>query len=242
MNADSDGTPRYFPTVIADKFTGHSLASAVGMALYAREKTGKGQQLHVPMMETMLAFNLIEHLWGATLRDPSLGLGYSRMLSPHRRPYATKDGHICLLAVTDDQWQRLYTAIARPHLIEDPRFATLNARSNNIDAVYAVLTEAMTERTTADWGAILDQADIPNGPVNTLTMLLSDEYLTETGFLQPVEHPTEGAMNMMAIPTEYDETPASIRHLPPNLGEHTETVLQEAGLAPNEIALASGRG
>jgi crotonobetainyl-CoA:carnitine CoA-transferase CaiB-like acyl-CoA transferase len=236
LNAGPDGAPRYFPTVIADKFTGHTLASAVAMALYAREKTGKGQQLHVAMMETMLAFNLIEHLWGATLRDPSLGLGYSRMMSPHRRPYATKDGHICLLAVTDDQWRRLYQAIGRPALIEDPRFATLNARSKNIDAVYGVLTEAMTERTTAEWGAILDEADIPNGPVNSIQDILDDEYLAETGFFQPVEHPTEGAMTMMAVPVEYDETPASIRMLPPTLGEHTESVLLEAGLSVEEIA------
>jgi crotonobetainyl-CoA:carnitine CoA-transferase CaiB-like acyl-CoA transferase len=236
LNAGPDGAPRYFPTVIADKFTGHTLASAVGMALYAREKTGKGQQLHVPMMETMLAFNLIEHLWGATLRDPSLGLGYSRMMSPHRRPYATKDGHICLLAVTDDQWRRLYKAIGRPVLIEDPRFSTLSARSQNIDEVYGVLTEAMTERTTAEWSAILDAADIPNGPVNSIQNLLDDEYLAETGFFRPVEHPTEGAMTMMAVPVEFDGTPASIRSLPPTLGEHTESVLLEAGLTAKEIA------
>jgi crotonobetainyl-CoA:carnitine CoA-transferase CaiB-like acyl-CoA transferase len=240
INAGPDGAPRYYPTVIADKFTGYTLATAISMALYARSNTGKGQQVHVPMMETMLAFNLIEHLWGATLRDPSLGLGYSRVTSPHRRPYATKDGYICLMAVTDDQWRRLYVAIGRPTLIEDPRFATLNARSKNIDAVYGVLTEAMTERTTAEWITILDQADIVNGPVNTIQDLLDDEYLAETGFFQPVEHPTEGAMTMMAMPVEFDGTPTSIRSLPPTLGEHTESVLLEAGLSAEEIARARG--
>lgn len=240
INAGPDGAPRYYPTVIADKFTGYTLASAISMALYARSNTGKGQQVHVPMMETMLAFNLIEHLWGATLRDPSLGLGYSRVTSPHRRPYATKDGYICLMAVTDDQWRRLYVAIGRPTLIEDPRFATLNARSKNIDAVYGVLTEAMTERTTAEWITILDQADIVNGRVNTIQDLLDDEYLAETGFFQPVEHPTEGAMTMMAMPVEFDGTPTSIRSLPPTLGEHTESVLLEAGLGAEEIARARG--
>jgi crotonobetainyl-CoA:carnitine CoA-transferase CaiB-like acyl-CoA transferase len=240
INAGPDGAPRYYPTVIADKFTGYTLASAISMALYARSNTGKGQQVHVPMMETMLAFNLIEHLWGATLRDPSLGLGYSRVTSPHRRPYATKDGYICLMAVTDDQWRRLYVAIGRPALIEDPRFATLSARSKNIDAVYGVLTEAMTERTTAEWVTILDEADIVNGPVNTIQDLLDDEYLAETGFFQPVEHPTEGAMTMMAMPVEFDGTPTSIRSLPPTLGEHTESVLLEAGLSAEEIARARG--
>jgi len=92
LNRGPDGAPRYVPTVMADKLCGHVLASAVAMALYARSVTGNGQEVHVPMLETMLAFNLVEHLWGATLRMPELGLGYTRMLSPHRRPYATRDG------------------------------------------------------------------------------------------------------------------------------------------------------
>jgi crotonobetainyl-CoA:carnitine CoA-transferase CaiB-like acyl-CoA transferase len=238
LNSAIDGVPRYYPTVIADKFTGHSLATAITMALFARTRTGRGQQLHVPMMETMLAFNLVEHLWGATLRDPSLGLSYSRVVSPHRRPYATKDGHICLMAVTDDQWRRLLSAPGRASLMEDPRFVSLHARARNIDFVYGVLTEALPERTTAEWMTILDEADVPNGPVNTVQDLLDDEYLAETGFFIPVEHPTEGAMNMMAIPTEYDDTPASIRRLPPVLGEHTASVLREAGLTDAEIEAA----
>lgn len=236
LNRGPDGAPRYVPTVLADKFCGHTLASAVAMALYARSVTGKGQEVHVPMLETMLAFNLVEHLWGATLRMPELGVGYTRMLSPHRRPYATKDGYICVIAVTDDQWRRLFAAIGRPALIEDERFATLSARARHIDAVYAVLTEAMPERTTAEWGATLDAADIPNGAASTLEELLADDYLAETSFFQPVEHPTEGPMTTLAIPVEFDATPASIRTPVPKLGEHTAAVLRHAGLTDVEIA------
>ncbi len=241
LNRGTDGAPRFIPMVIADKLTGQALASAVGMALYARTVTGKGQQVHVPMVETMVAFTMIEHLWGATLREPALGIGYPRMLSPHRRPYATKDGHICLLAVTDDQWRRLFAAVGRPELIEDERFATLSARTRHVDAVLTVLGEALPRRTTAEWSRILDAADIPNGAANTLEGLLSDPYLEETGFFQPVEHPTEGKMTMMAIPVEFDGTPATIRSLPPKLGEHTEALLSEVGLSAAEAAAARGQ-
>jgi crotonobetainyl-CoA:carnitine CoA-transferase CaiB-like acyl-CoA transferase len=241
LNRGPDGAPRYVPTVLADKLCGHTLASAVAMALYARGVTGKGQEVHVPMLETMLAFNLVEHLWGATLHMPELGLGYTRMLSPHRRPYATRDGYICVIAVTDDQWRRLFAAIGRPALIDDERFATISARAENIDAVYAILTEAMPERPTAKWCAILDAADIPNGAVNTLEDLLEDKYLQETGFFQPIEHSTEGPMITPAIPVEFDGTPASIRALAPKLGEHTEAVLREAGLTECEIAAVGSR-
>ena len=82
LNGGIGGEPRYVPTVIADKFCGHTLASAIGMALFHRERTGQGQEVHVPMMETMLAFNLVEHLWGASIGEPEKGLGYPRMMSP----------------------------------------------------------------------------------------------------------------------------------------------------------------
>ena len=120
-----NGEPRFYPTVIIDKFCGYVLASSIGMALYSRERTGKGQQVQVPMFETILSFNYLEHLWGAAF-DPPLdpGVGYVRLLTTHRRPYPTKDGYICVLAVNDEQWQRILPALGRPDLIEDPRFAT----------------------------------------------------------------------------------------------------------------------
>ena len=98
------------PMPISDKFCGHTLASAIGMALFSREKTGKGQEIHVPMLETMLAFNLTTHLWEGT-KGPTNDLGYPRALSPYRIPYKTKDGMVCVLAHTDEQWHRLLRAI-----------------------------------------------------------------------------------------------------------------------------------
>lgn len=238
LNAGPDGAPRYVPTVLADKVCGITLASAVGMALYHRERTGRGQEVHVPMMETMLSFTLVEHLAGATLGDPSLGLGYERMLSPHRRPYATSDGHICVLAVTDEQWRRLFAAMDQPALIEDPRFATLPARAANIDAVYDVVRDGMRARTTAEWRVRLDAADLPNGPANTLADLLEEPYLRETGFFTTHAHATEGTVVTTAVPVTFSDAPASVRRLAPTLGADTADVLREAGLEPAARAAA----
>ena len=92
INAGADGAPRYLPMAVSDKICGHALASAIGMALFARERSGRGQEVHVPMLETMVAFNLVDHLWHGVLAEPEKGLGYPRMFTPYRRPYATEDG------------------------------------------------------------------------------------------------------------------------------------------------------
>src|SRR5579859_732482 len=240
LNAGPDGTPRYVPSVVVDKLTGQTLASMIGMALFHRERTGKGQEVHVPMLETMLSFLLVEHMWGMALNQPELGMGYPRMLTPHRRPYATKDGYISVIAVSDNHWRRLFEAMGRGGLIEDQRFATIAARSDNVDALYAVLTEGMQERTTAEWLEILGALDIPCGPANTLTDLLDDPYLQETGFFQHMAHPRDGDVVITAIPARFSASPPSVRRLWPALGEHTEEVLREIGLDAGGIRAVVG--
>jgi len=237
-----EGAPRYVPMVVGDKVCGHVLAGAVGMALYAREKTGKGQEIHVPMMETLAAFNLVDHLWHGVFGEPEKGLGYPRMLTPYRRPYATKDGHVCLLATTDRQWQSLFAAMDMPELAADPRFATIESRTANIDALYTIVDERMRRRTTAEWRARLDRFDVPNGVVNDLPSLLRDPYLRETGFFREFEHPSEGPTVTTAIPVSFSETPGELRLPPPRLGEHTAEILGELGFSPAEIAAISRPG
>ena len=137
LNGGADGPPRYVPMVVCDKVSGHVLAGAVAMALFARERSGKGQEIHVPMMETMAAFNLVDHFWHGVFGEPEKGLGYPRMLTPYRRPYATADGHICLLATTDRQWRGLFAAMDCPELGRGPAlFDNCRAHRKYRRAVY----------------------------------------------------------------------------------------------------------
>ena len=235
MMGRNTGEPRYVPMVIADKLCGHVLASAIGMALFHRERSGKGQEVAVPMLETMLSFNLVEHLWTNFFEGERENLGYSRIFSPHRRPYATRDGHICMLAVSDDQWQRLFAVIWRPDLARDERFAELKARTRNINVLYAILAEEIKNKTTAEWQELLDAADLPNGAVNEFRDMAENPYLRTTNFFHRYEHPSESAMVTTAIPVQFGNTPGSIRLPPPRLGEHTKTVLRDIGYSDTDI-------
>jgi crotonobetainyl-CoA:carnitine CoA-transferase CaiB-like acyl-CoA transferase len=241
LNAGPDGAPRYFPTVVVDKLTGAMLASMIGMALFHRERTGVGQEIHLPMMETILSFALVEHLSHGTLGEPEKGLGYARMLTPHRRPYATKDGYISVIAHSNAQWGKLFEAMGVPELINDPRFNSVTARSANIDAVYATLTKGMKLRTTDEWLAELRPADIPCGKANKLGDLFEDPYLSETGYFERHEHPVEGDVVIPAIPARFSKTPANVHRPWPTLGQHTQEVLAEAGYSEAEIEGIAGR-
>jgi len=232
----SVGQARYLPTVLVDKFCGYMLASAVGMALYARERSGVGQLVRVPMLETIVAFNLQEHLWGGVFDPPmGSGVGYVRLLSEHRRPYETRDGHICVLAVNDEQWRRLLPTIGRPELVTDPRFSTVDGRMKNIDHVYGVVSDQMKTQTTAEWHRLLDAIDIPNGAMARFEDMLNDAYLNETGFFHRYEHPSEGPMLTPCVPTQFSATPGGIHRHPPRLGEHNAEVFAALGYSEQEI-------
>ncbi len=228
--ARADGQARYAPFIIADKVVGHILASSVGMALFERERSGRGQEVQVPMLETMVDFNMLEHFWGRAFDPPLAEPGYSRIFTTSRRPFPTADGHLCVTATTDAQWDRLFSAIGRPDMAQDPRFAKMEQRSFNFAELFVQLEEALTQRTTGDWMLIFDQHDLPNGPAPSLNELFDSPYLKESGVFKRYEHPSEGPLISGQPQVRYSRTPASIRRPPPRLGEHTREVLQELGL------------
>jgi len=233
----SASEPGYAPITLSDRVTGLHAVYAVTAALYARERTGEGQAVVVPMFEALSQFVLGDHMSGVTFEPPLGDAGYSRLLTRHRRPYATRDGMLCVLIYNDKHWRSFFAAIGEAdHLGRDPRFATHSARAEHIEAVYAEVARLMRTRTTAEWRALLDAADVPNLPMNSPGDLLFDPQLRATGFVRDVVHPTEGAIHTLATPTRWSRTIPPTDLCPaPRLGQDTRAVLAEIGYAEAEI-------
>lgn len=236
--------PAYMPTTLADRVTGLHTVYAVTAALYARSQSGEGQAVVVPMFEAMAQFILGDHMAGLTF-DPPLGQpGYARLLTPHRKPYRTSDGMLCVLIYNDKHWKGFFAAIGESEgLARDPRFATHSARAAHIDEVYAEVARLMRTRTTAQWRVLLDSADVPNMPMNSPQDLLDNPQLRATGFVSGTLHPSEGPIHTLAHPTKWSATPPARSFSPaPQLGEHTRELLEEAGYSPERIDTLLAQG
>jgi crotonobetainyl-CoA:carnitine CoA-transferase CaiB-like acyl-CoA transferase len=238
--------PRYAPMILADRLVGLQLMSAVTAALYHRQRTGQGQRVDVPMYEGLLSVVLGEHLAGKLFQPPIDKAGYQRSLAHDRRPYPTRDGHVCVLIYTDKHWRQFFAALGTPELFtSDPRFSTHSARVRHVDEVYGYLRDLLATRTTDDWLALFAKADIPAAAMASIDDILDDEHLRAIGFFREREHPSEGAFLDMAVPTEWSESAPAPGRPAPALGEHTDEILREAGFdtaAIDELRTLGGIG
>lgn len=237
----SGGQPTYAATVIADKVAGLTGAYSVIAALYAREKSGIGQEIEVPMFETLVSFAMVEHLCGSLFVPPEGPPEYPRATSEARRPYRTADGYIGVMIYNDKHWRAFFDALGNPEWSQDPMFASMRSRTQNIGTVLAKVAEVIETRSTEEWVELFRQAHIPATAIKSLTDLLDDPHLVETGFWQERETP-EGTLRFPGIPTTFSETPGAIGDPGPALGGESLDVLREAGFSAEEIADLQARG
>ena len=235
MQGGRDGEPRFVNASICDKIGSQFIVHSTLAALFHRERTGEGQLVEVPMLESLVGLNMVEHSAGQTF-DPPLGpAGYERSMVEYRRPYATRDGFVCVLPYNTKQWRAFFTLMERPDMLDDPRVTDLKLRSEKIGELYVIVAECVAAWKTSDLLEGLQTADIPHGEAIALGDLPEDEHLKAVGAFQFFEHPTEGRIRLTAPSTTFTKSPAEIRTLPAGLGEHSVEVLREAGYSDEEI-------
>jgi crotonobetainyl-CoA:carnitine CoA-transferase CaiB-like acyl-CoA transferase len=224
------GEANYVGTIMADKVAGLTTLYATMMALFHRERTGEGQEVEVGMFETMASFMLVEHANGAMFTPPLSPAIYPRAVAPNRRPYPTSDGYIAALIYNDKQWTAFVEGV-RPAWASEPQYATLELRARQIDKVYALLGNTFKQRTTAQWLELFQKLDIPAAALRTPDDLFADPHLNAVGFFETVET-SSGPVRFPGVPTWFSRTPGRVAGNAPELGSHTQAVLEELGLKP----------
>ncbi len=237
INGYPDGTPTKLGIPLGD--VGGGLWAAIGVlaALNERNATGAGSHIDLSLLEGLMGLlGYLAEIYLVTGESPG------RMGNSHHNivPYGlmpAKDGHIVLALHVGSFWRNFCRAIGREDLITDPRFLTVKDRHRNRAGLERQIEAIMLTKTVAQWQAILDAADVPNGPVNSIGQAVEQPIVRERGFLKEVQHPTAGPLKVLGNPLRfegsYDETPLDP---PPLLGEHTRHVLGALiGLSDEEI-------
>jgi crotonobetainyl-CoA:carnitine CoA-transferase CaiB-like acyl-CoA transferase len=222
------GEVRISPTIVADKVSGLTITYAVLAALFHRERTGEGQFIEVAMTEAMTSFVLSEH--GAeAIPEPPIGpAGYTRVLAPNRRPYATANGHFAALPYSPEHYRKMFAANGAAHLLDDPRMASAATRIANSNWIYGEIAAIMRTQTTDYWASFCEEHDIPSSRVVTLDELVNT--------LPVANHEVVGSYRSLPAGARFLRTPASVRRDAPLIGQHNHEVLLEVGFGEDEIA------
>ncbi len=242
MNQNAAGEPRFLPTIVADKVGGLHLAISVLAGLASRSREGGAVCIEAPMFESLVSFLMLEQLAGQSFAPPLGGLGYDRILSPHRKPFRTADGFISIIPYNAAHWIAFLRLIGREDLTDDPRVTDGATRSRSIDTLYALIDEATPSRPTDEWIDLLRERDIPCARVNRLEELFDHPHLRAVEMFHREEHPTQGELTATRSPFRvvgealYPDRPA------PELGQDSRDVFGEAGLAEAEIDALFARG
>lgn len=229
----TDEEPAFVPSLIADKLCGMALTSAVTAALLHRARTGEGQMVEVPMLETLAAFNSIEMFGGLAFVPATGPSGYKRMKA--RKPVRTADGWLTMLPYSGENWCAFFEAIGHPECIEEFQVRDPVKRAQNIDRIYDRMREIAPSRTTAEWEELLLRIDAPHTAFAKLTEVAEQPHLKAVDMFPVIDHPTEGKIRQARPAARFSATPASMHRTAPHLGEHTREILSEVGFTPADI-------
>ncbi|WP_424627808.1 CaiB/BaiF CoA transferase family protein [Bradyrhizobium sp. SYSU BS000235] len=229
IGTSGGGSPRYIPINIADRMVGLHAASAILAAVLFRSKSGRGQHIEIPMFETLATVVLGDHMGGLTYDPPLDQGGYARLLSTQRRPFRTSDGYLAVLLYSNRHWRDFFTATGQHDVLNDERFASHAGRIQHADSLNERLASILLSRGTSEWCDLLTSLDVPHTRVHTLESLVDDAHLQAADFFAVADHPAEGRVRTLRVPSRWSESQPDPMRLAPRKGEHSREILQEGG-------------
>ena len=243
ITGPAGGPPTKVGVAVGDLVAGLHTAVAVLAALRHRDRSGQGQRIEVPLLETtiaLLANQAANYLIGGQVPEP-LG-NHHPNIAPYGA-YACAGGAVVIGAGNDAQFRRLCVALGRPELADDPRFSDNATRVGHAAALTGELEAVLTTRPAGHWQAALGAAGVPVAPVNRLDQVFADEHVRAVGLVAEVEH-ASGPLPQVRAPVAMSATPPALTLPPPLLGEHTEEILAALGYdrATVERLLAPDQG
>jgi crotonobetainyl-CoA:carnitine CoA-transferase CaiB-like acyl-CoA transferase len=224
------GEPAYVRTVIADKVAGLMAANAILAALHCRSEHGIAQEVEVPMLEAMTAFNLLEHMGGLTYPERSEPPGYRRVLEGGRRVIHTQNGALCAMPYGPAQWKSILERLGLEDAWDRLEIRSRADVSRKIGALNDLLESAGRTMSSERLQSVCDDLDIACGKINPLHRIVDDEHLAAVGMFQPCVHPVVGPIVQVRHPVMYSKTPATLRHPAPALGEHNDMYIAQPAL------------
>jgi crotonobetainyl-CoA:carnitine CoA-transferase CaiB-like acyl-CoA transferase len=222
-----DGNPelRPLPSLVADKACGLFTAIATLAALHHRQRTGEGQFVEVPMLETFTGFILAEHLWNQSFVPPTGKFGHPSTITPQRKPYKTKDGFLSMLPASQEQSTRFMELGGVSDAFTSERYTSAPDGRTRVTVYYEAMREAAAKFTTEEWMRLGAEHHIPVMRANALETVFDDPHFAATGFFETRDLATGGQYRAMKPGIRFSKTPASIRFDPPDIGQHSDDVL-----------------
>jgi crotonobetainyl-CoA:carnitine CoA-transferase CaiB-like acyl-CoA transferase len=221
---------------ITDLNAGMYAAYGILSAYVHRLRTGRGQCVDTSLFEAGIAYTVWESaMYFATGASP-VPLGSAHRLCAPYQAFRTADGYLTLGAANQATWERLCAALGRDDLLKDPRFRDNPSRTVRAGELAAELDREFAGRPTAQWLARLDAAGVPAGPIYDMAGVYADPQVRAREMVVEADHPAAGRVRHIGIPVKLSETPGSIRRAAPRLGEHTDEILRDLGLSPEEVS------
>jgi crotonobetainyl-CoA:carnitine CoA-transferase CaiB-like acyl-CoA transferase len=236
VTGDPDGRPFRVGVAVTDMVAGLLAAQGIVLALFARERSGRGQQVDISMLDGVISLLSYHASIYLTTGGESRRVGNRHATIAPYDTFSAADGELFLAVGNDDQFRRFCAAAELQTLLTDERFSTNPLRVANEAALKGIIEPVIRTRERGTWIAMLVDAGVPCGAVRSVPEALSDPQVSARRMIEAVEHAVLGSMKVLGTPIKLSDTTAAIRTAPPALGQHTNAVLSELGYSGGDIA------